>query len=167
MLELTVRDGEDEVVLQFEHSLLAVSKWESKYKKPFMSKAQKTPTELIDYFGDMILTPGVNPLLVYRLTPEQMDELAKYMNDSPTASSVPDDPQKSSGEQVTSELIYYWLSELKIPFAVETWHLARLMMLIQITNLKRQPPKKRPVADTMANWMKLNEERKKKFNTNG
>jgi hypothetical protein len=168
VLELKVHDGEADVTLRFEHSLLSLSKWEAKHKKAFITDKQKTHTELIDYFECMLLPPVLDTTLVLRLSPEQLDQLTEYMNDSQTASSVPvDKNKKGTGEIVTSELIYYWMVALTIPFEAETWHLNRLMMLVQIANFKQQPPKKRSVSETMSDWKKLNAERKAQYGTNG
>lgn len=167
MLELKLRDRDREVVLQFEHSLLSLSKWESKNKKPFMS-IQRQATDLIDYFQDMLLTPGIDPQVVYELSPAQLEELANYINDSQTASSVPNDAaSRPSNEQLTSELIYAWMVGLEIDFRAEAWHLNRLMMLIQIVNYKRQPPKKRKPAEVWSDWQQENERRKKFFKSKG
>ena len=167
MLELKVYDGEHEVVLEFEHSLLSVSKWESKHLKPFMSRYTKTSTEMIEYFECMLLTPGVNKNLIYALSPQQLDDLANYINAPQTASSVPSQDSRLAQETVTSELIYYWMVGMKINWEAQNWHLSRLMMLIEITNYKLQPEKKRPMRETMAKWREANERQKKLFNTSG
>jgi hypothetical protein len=168
VLELKVHDGERDVVLKFEHSLLSLSKWESKHKIPFMARRIKSNEELLDYFQDMLLTPE-DPRLIYMLDPGQLDALGSYINDPMTASSVPnEETRRFEAETITSELIYYWLVALEIPFTpTETWHVNRIVMLVQITSFKKQPPKKRPAGDVMARWRDLNEQRKKMFNTNG
>lgn len=168
MLELKVYDDDEEVVLQFEHSLLSLSKWESKHKKPFASTPTKTSLEMIDYYEDMLLSPAGRSHLVYSLTPEQLDTISDYINDPMTASSVPDEgSSRPSGETVTSELIYYWMSALKINWAAETWHLSRLMMLIRIANYKQQPEKKRNPSEMMRRWRDMNAKNKEMFNTDG
>lgn len=168
MLELKVTQNDKQVTLKFEHSLLSVSKWESKHKKAFLGPTAKTATEMVEYFEEMLVTPG-NKDLVYLLGPEQLEELTKYINESRTASSVPEIPSagRFNSEIVTSELIYYWMVGLKIPFDAEKWHLSRLMMLIRITNFKNEPAKKQNAAAKMAEWKRLNEERKAKLGTKG
>lgn len=170
MLELAVYQGEERIVLQFEHSLLALSKWESRTKKAFLSTPTKTSSEMIDYYQDMLLGDS-DPDLVYSLSPEQMDRLTEYINDPMTASSVPPAGPgvNAPNEIVTSELIYYQMTALRIPFVAETWHLTRLLMLIAITAYKSQPPdkNKRSKAETMADWRQINERRLKKYNTTG
>lgn len=169
MLELKANSGGQEVVLQFEHSLLSLSKWEEKHCKPW-SVSEKTAEELIDYFQDMLVTPGANPDLVYALSPENLSDLAKYINSSRTASSVPPSTSKKGGpkEIVTSELIYFWMSALKIPFhPAETWHLSRLMMLVQIADFKQQPPQKRAGVDAVADWREMNARNKAKLGSKG
>jgi hypothetical protein len=169
VLELKVIDGEREVVLQFEHSLLSLSKWEEKHKKPFLASKVKKHEEMIDYFQEMLLTPGESPNLVYRLAPEQLDRLTDYVNEERTASSVPDEGvPKGQPEIVTSELIYFWLVALEIPFhPVETWHLSRAMMLIKITGFKKQPPKKRNPKELLQDWAAINQRNKERFGTTG
>ncbi|HEU5091936.1 MAG TPA: hypothetical protein VFT30_04580 [Nitrospira sp.] len=169
MLELKVHDGEREVVLRFEHSLLSLSKWESKYKKPFMVVGQKSAREMLDYYECMLLPPEDDPDLLVLLDPEQMDQLTTYINEPQTASSVPDEGRKGGdGETITSELIYYWLSQMRIPFQpTETWHLSRIVMLVQITGWKQQPAKKRKPAEVYREWIAENERRKKLFKTRG
>jgi hypothetical protein len=169
VLELKVHDGEREVVLKFEHSLLSLSKWESKYKKAFLTNAQKTPGELVDYFQMMLVTPEEATDLVLSLDPGQMEELANYINEVRSASSVPDEGKKQTNQEiVTSELIYYWLSALRISFQpTETWHLSRIMMLVQIAGYKQQPEKKRRPREVWTDWIQENERRKKLFKTEG
>lgn len=166
MLELKVRDNENEVVLLFEHSLLSLSKWESKTRKPFLATPMKHSVDMIDYFQDMLLNE-IDPSIIYRLSPEQLDQLAQYVNATPTASTVPPVNKRTVPEIVTSELIYYWMTTLKINWSAETWHLNRLMMLIQIANYKAQPEKKKSKGEMLRSWEDMNERNKKLFNTEG
>lgn len=167
MLELKVTNQGKIVTCKFEHSLLSIAKWEAKHKKAFLGKLEKSPLEMIEYYEEMLVSPA-NRELVYMLDPEQLEEITSYINASMTASSVPETPTKSSvQETVTSELIYFWMVGLQIPFEAEKWHLSRLMMLIRITNFKNSPPEKQNKAQMMAKWREINERRKAEFKTKG
>jgi len=169
MLELQVENEGQIVTLQFEHSLRSLSKWESKYKIAFLASREKTPTQMVDYYQCMLLSPEVDPNLVYALEAEQLERLSEYINENQTASSVPQEETTSqyNAEVTTTELVYFWMTALKINWEAQDWHFSRLMMLIQITGYKQQPPKKRNPAKVMSDWRKENERRKKLFNTSG
>jgi len=169
VLELKVDDSDREVVLRFEHSLLSLSKWESKYKLAFLTTRQKTAREMVDYFECMLLPPEDDPNLVVLLGNEQQEELINYINTPQTASSVPDEGKSiPDGEIITSELIYYWLANLRIPFhPTETWHLSRTVMLVQIAGYKQQPPKKRKPSEVMRDWRAENARRLAMYKTRG
>lgn len=168
MLELVVETENESVKLQFEHSLRSLSKWESKIKKAFFGSKEKLPSEMIFYFQCMMLTPDADPDLVYALSPDQMDVITKYINEDLTASSVPQETKSQyNAEVTTSELVYYWMTGLKINWEAQDWHFSRLMMLIQITAYKQQPAKKRNPIETMSDWRKENERRKKMLGTSG
>jgi hypothetical protein len=167
VLEFKVHYDDGPVVLRFEHSLLSLSKWESRYKKPFLTDLVKTPTELFQYFQDMLLDDQ-DPDLINLLSPEKFDRLGMYINEQLTASVVPAAQQKYNSETITSELVYYWFTQLKIPFhPTETWHLSRALMLVQIAGYKSQPAKKRNPKDLMQDYMERNRRQRKLFETDG
>lgn len=123
---------------------------------------------MLDYYQCMLLTPDVDPNIVVMLEPSEMDQLNHYINDSQTASSVPKEKAKKfNPETTTSELIYFMMSQLKINWEAQDWHLSRLMILIEITGYKLQPAKKRPISETMDDWQAINEARQKKYGTTG
>lgn len=133
----------DDHVLELEHSLVSLSKWESKWCKPFLTKEPKTYEETIDYIRCMTLTPNVNPLIYMFLSDEHISQVNKYIEAPMTATTFNNQGKgRSSNEYITNELIYYWMVALTIPFECETWHLNRLLTLVQVCNLKNQPPKK-------------------------
>lgn len=170
MLELKVIDGSRQVVLQFEHSLRSISKWEQKNQKPFLSP-ERNALELIDYFKEMLLNEDESPEIVYLLEPEQLERLGKYINSPETASSMPPEESKQTGvkEQVTSELVYYWMTELGIPWEAQDWHYNRLTMLVRIANFKKQAAnqQQKPKRFSRDAWSKANAENRKRFNSNG
>lgn len=157
-----------EQTLQLEHSLVSLSKWESKWNKPFLSKDTKTEEEELDYIKCMTITQNVDPN-VYKFIPLNVrEEIKEYINAPMTATWFSEDKNtKSSSEQITSELIYYWMVAQNIPFECEKWHLNRLITLIKICNIKSQPPKKMGKKTIMSRNAALNAARRKQLNTKG
>ncbi|WP_407450008.1 hypothetical protein [Fibrobacter sp.] len=155
-------------LLQLEHSLVSLSVWESKWCKPFLTKDKKTPEEFLDYVKCMTLTPNVDPGLYDKLTPENVNEINKYIEAPMTATTISKHgPGGNSGEIVTSEVIYYWMVTLGIPSKYETWHLNRLMTLIQVCNIKNQPTKRMSQRDIASRYAALNAARRQRLNSRG
>ena len=154
--------------LKLEHSLVSLSKWESKWHKPFLSNQQKTVEETLDYIRCMNMTQNTDPMVYNALTDEDIKKITDYIDNPMTATTVPEIRNGRGGrEQVTSELIYYWMVALQIPFECEKWHLNRLLTLIKVCNFKNQPQKKMSKSEIYSRNRALNEARKKKFNTKG
>ena len=155
-------------VLQLEHSLVSISKWESKWNKVFLSKEDKTYEETIDYVKCMTITQNI-PDEAYRyLTKTNVDQIDEYISAPMTATWFA--KEKSSGinrEKVTSELIYYWMIALNIPFECQKWHLNRLLTLIRVCNIKNTPPKKMSKRSLIQRNAALNAARRKQYNTTG
>lgn len=157
-----------EVTLQLEHSLVSLSKWESKWCKSFFSRKEKTYEETIDYIKCMTITTNVDPEVYNRLTAANVAQINKYIESPMTATYFSEDKHsKSNRETVTSELIYYWMIALNIPFECQKWHLNRLLTLIRVCNIKNQPPKKMSKRDIMSRNHALNAARRKQYNTRG
>lgn len=157
-----------EQVLQLEHSLVSVSKWEAKWCKVFLSKKEKTYEETIDYIKCMTLTQNVNPDVYRCLTKENFEQINEYISAPMTATWFSDEKNApNSRDQITSELIYYWMIAFSIPFDCQKWHLNRLLTLIKICNIKNKDPKKMSKRDIMSRNAALNAARKKQLNTRG
>lgn len=157
-----------ETTLTLEHSLVSLSKWESRWKKPFLTKDEKTIAEIIDYVKCMTLTQNVDPVVYNFLTQENIDRVVAYIGDTMTATWFSEqETGKQSSQQVTSELIYYWMIALNIPFECQKWHLNRLFTLIRICNIKNQPPKKMSQTDIMRRYAKQNAACRKKLHSKG
>ena len=157
-----------EQTLQLEHSLVSLSKWESKWHKPFLGKDEKTFDETIDYIRCMTLTPNVDPNIYVVLTKENIKDIYDYISNPMTATTFYEDGPKSIiREIITSELVYYWMVTLNIPFECQKWHLNRLLTLIRVCNIKNQPPKKRSKREIMSRNAALNAARRKQLNSKG
>ena len=157
-----------EQTLQLEHSLVSLSKWESKWQKAFLSKKDKTFEETIDYIKCMTVTPNVNDLVYGLLTIEHIKQINDYISAPMTATYFREDPnEKKSREIVTAELIYWWMISLGIPFECQKWHLNRLLTLIKVCTIKNAPPKKRSKRDIMAQNAALNAARRKQLHSKG
>lgn len=154
--------------LQLEHSLVSLSKWESKWHKPFLSKEDKTYEETIDYVRCMTITQNVDPEVYYRLSNENIKAVNEYIEDSMTATTFSDDKNKKvSREIVTAEIIYYWMIAHNIPPEYQKWHLNRLLTLIKVCNIKNQPPQKMSKRDIYRSNRAINAARRKQHNTRG
>ncbi len=158
-----------EIVISLEHSLISISKWESKWHKPFLANKQPRGEELMDYIKCMTVTPNVKDEIYDRLTTADIDKILKYINDPMTATTITerDGVRHRSSEIITSELIYYWMVAMQIPFECEKWHINRLMMLIRICGIKNQPDKKMSKRNTMQQNAALNAARRQKLHSRG
>lgn len=180
MLEITIPRAEfydekkemfvvhEEETLQLEHSLYSVSKWESKWKKPFLdNKTNKTQEEVLDYIKCMSLNT-ISSIGYLCLTRRNVEEINNYMQDSMTATTITNHkPTKHNREVLTAELIYYYMTALNIPFECDRWHLNKLMMLIEVCSIKNQPPKKMGKKATMKSNAAINAQRRKALHSNG
>ena len=184
MLELTVTPKElfDEETerfvnlpganLEFEHSLVSLSKWESKYRKPFFSdkdEHKKTPYELLDYFYMMCLQK-VDPNIIHFMNSDEINIIGDYIREDQTATwfSSSETPKGPSRKTMTSELVYYWLVALSIPFEVDKWHFNRMLTLIEVVNRENNPDNNKHSKGSMISQRRrLNAERRAKFGHGG
>lgn len=158
----------EEHVLLLEHSLVSLSKWESAWHKPFLSNPDMTYDEFADYVRCMTITQNVKREVYKSLSQENIEQIKQYIDDPMTATTFSKDKNKgSSREVVTSELIYYWMITLGIPFECQKWHINRLLTLIKVCNIKNQPPKKMSTRDIMSRNAALNAARRKRLNSKG
>lgn len=159
---------EEPVTLCLEHSLVSISEWESKWNKAFISKKDKTREETIDYIKCMTLTRNVSPSVYERLSQENFDAIEKYISAPMSATYFAQEASgKNNNEVVTSELIYYWMIALQIPFKCERWHLNRLLALIRVCNAKNQPPKKRGARELASRYAAQNAANRRRFGSKG
>lgn len=179
MLELTIPATElwdertetfvevKEHTIRLEHSLVSLSKWESKWHKPFLSKEDKTVEESIDYIRCMTLTQNVDPIVYACLTADNINTVNAYIEDPMTATTIHERNSHRNNEIVTAEIIYYWMISFGIPMECQKWHLNKLLTLIRVCNIKNQPDKKMSAREVSASYRALNEARRKKYHTKG
>ena len=157
--------GTKEQTLQLEHSLVSLSKWEAKWRKPFLSKDIKTREETTDYIRCMTITQNVDPS-VYDFIPDRIiEQVNEYIAAPMTATWFNDKTGKGGGgrssEQTTSELIYYWMISFNIPFDCQKWHLNRLLTLVRVCEAKNQPSKRMSKRETANQYRAINAARRK------
>ena len=180
MLEITIPKGElwneskqefvqtKEQTLRLEHSLVSLSKWESKWKKAFLGKDEKTFEETIDYIKCMTVTQNVDPNVYMFLTNGNIKKINEYIDDPMTATTFSNNKQQGGNREIlTSEVIYYYMIALNIPFECQRWHLNRLITLIRVCSIKNQPSKKMSKGEIMKLNTSLNADRRKQLNTKG
>lgn len=153
--------------LRLEHSLVSVSKWEMKWKKPFLDKNTKLTTkQSLDYLRCMTLDQNVDPMVYYGVNSEIMEQVNEYIGSELTATWF-SNTERPSNEVVTSELIYYMMVAYNIPWEAQKWHLSRLLTLIRICNVKNAPPKKMSKNEILRRNRELNEQRRKRLHSKG
>lgn len=158
--------------ISLEHSLIAISKWESKYHIPFLEEEEKTPEQLRYYIECMTITPNVDPNIYKTMPTWQIEEIMEYIRDPMTATWFGDDGSKGGKrpkkEIITSELIYYWMVALQIPAEYEKWHINRLLTLIQVCNVKNASDNKKLSKNEISrNYDAINAARRAKLHTKG
>lgn len=157
-----------DVVLELEHSLVSLSKWESEFEKPFLDAEDKTPEEVLAYIKAMSLTSNVSMSVLNKLSSDNIEEINAYIEARMSAtwfSEMPGAPK--TREVITSELIYYWMTLFSIPFECENWHLNRLFTLIRICGIKQAKPKKMSRSEIAVRNRELNAQRRARLGTKG
>lgn len=157
--------------LLMEHSLVSISKWESKWHRPFIGSDDLTSEELKDYLRCMTITQNVNPNVYDYISEENILKVNDYISDPMTGTTFYDllqneSEKKKKKKKVSSEEIYSQMILLGIPFECQKWHINRLLTLIKVCNMDRSD-KKMSKAETMQAYHKLNAERRKKMNSKG
>ena len=156
-----------ETTLCIEHSLLSISKWESIWHIPFLQKKPKTTEQAISYIECMTINGPIDKNVYSALSNQNLHDVQMYIDDPMTATTFSDIGGKKSNEVITSELIYYWMIALNIPFECQKWHINRLLTLIRVCNIKNSPPKKMSKQSVLSRNRALNEARRKRLGTKG
>lgn len=158
--QVFVKTSED-VTLHLEHSLVSLSKWESRFEKPFLSDDPKTTEEVYGYLQAMNLEAEVPEEVFTRFTDENFKQLNEYIESKMTATwfRTTDQPRGYNSEAITSEIMYHWIVALNIDWQAQYWHLNRLVTLVKTINeknkaasdsKKNRPPTSAELADRRA-----------------
>ncbi len=153
--------------IQLEHSLVSLSKWESRWCKPFLNKDEKTTIETIDYIKCMTITQNLDDKVYDKITTSNIREIHEYIDSKMTATTITQEKGKPNREIITAEIIYHWMIALNIPFECQKWHLNRLLTLINVCNIKNAPPKKMGRKELVSRNASINAARKQALNTGG
>lgn len=154
--------------LQLEHSLVSVSKWESKHEKPFLGADSRTGEEVFSYIECMVIGEKPPGNFLKQLSEENFKQINAYIDAKMTATWFSDQPgAPRTSEVITNELIYYWMTAFNIEWEAQHWHLNRLFTLIRIANTKQSKPKKMSRAEIAQRNRELNAQRKAQLGTKG
>jgi hypothetical protein len=156
-----------EQILNLEHSLVSLSKWESKWCKPFLAKGEKSIEETIDYIKCMTITQNVDDKTYNYITNDIINQVTEYIEAPMTATTFSNDKKTINREVITAEIIYYWMVALNIPFECQKWHLNRLLTLINVCNIKNTPQKKMNKTELMRRNAELNATRRQSMHSGG
>lgn len=161
---ITVKGG----ILTLEHSLLSVSKWESKFCKPFIIDGKHSYQEMIEYIKCMTVRKTSSDIIYTMIDDVSYNRIMSYINAPMTATVIKDvAPAKGTGSFITNEVIYYYMTVLNIPFECEKWHLNRLLTLINVCSQKSAPPKKMSKDEVRNRYAELNAKRRAKLKSKG
>lgn len=159
----------NETTIRLEHSLVSISKWEAKWKTPFLGQEKKTREQIYDYIKFMTISQNVPDAVYSCMTQENFKAIGNYIEDSMTATWFSDMSNKgSSREIITSEKIYFWMTAYNIPFECQKWHLNRLLTLIKICSIENsKDSNKMSKTAIMRQNASLNRARRSKYKSKG
>lgn len=157
----------DGTTLTLEHSLVSISKWESKWHKHFLNNKDKTEEEIFDYLRCMTITQNVNPEIYKYIPIDEIEKVKTYIEDPMTATRIKHNDKSGRGKILTAEVIYFYMFSYNIPIDLEKWHLNRLLTLIDVFNEENKPKKKKSPQQTISEYAALNAARRARFNSAG
>lgn len=157
-------------VIEIEHSLISIHKWEQKWHVPYLSKLpQKTAEQNMDYIRCMLINPKRDISKLQYLNDAAINDIVDYITDPMSATTIIEDNTNgtTTSEAQTAEMLYYAMIQHNIPIEFQKWHLNSLITLIRLCNVKSNPPKPMSKEATMARYAEIrkqNEEKIKRMN---
>ena len=135
-----------------EHSLYAISKWESIWHDQFLKDRNVigeplSKEQLLSYLQCMSINgpdDGAFDLLVYRaFSAADMEKIRLYMEDPMTGTTFKEEVGRGAriGDVMSSEQIYYAMCKWQIPFECQHWHINRLLALLRVFGESENPKK--------------------------
>lgn len=137
------------LTVRMEHSLISIAKWESIWEKPYLPVPGRAEgvsgyEEELSYIECMIIgnVPANAPPAILQ---NHNQEIANYIEKKHSATTIyrRDGLRPGPKPVITAELVYYWMVKFRIPFECERWHFNRLLMLIDVCNIKESEGSKR------------------------
>lgn len=154
--------------IQLEHSLVSISKWESKWKTNYINNDKLTNEMSIDYVRCMTISQNVDPNVYNNLTRENIQTIMKYINDPMTATTFRKTDRPPQRGVITSEIVYYWMITLGIPVdPFQKWHFNRLLTLIRVIDEKNAPKRKMGKREAANQRRSLNAARRARTGSRG
>nr|DAS39837.1 MAG TPA: hypothetical protein [Caudoviricetes sp.] len=152
--------------LHLTHSLYSVSLWESVYKRSFLDSPPNTPEETMYYVECMSEEPLPGDFM-RRLDRNIQVKIAEYIADGASATHLLDPPARGGPkDSMTSELIYWYMSQFNIPYDCDKWNLNRLLTLIKLSAAK-QGGSNASASATAAQRAAMNKARRARYNSKG
>lgn len=152
--------------IRMEYSLAAISKWESIWEKPFLTKRELTQEENISFLKCMLIDPDDFKYFEY-LKPENIEAVLEYMNRPMTATVFNELTKSQKKEIITADDFYYKMFSYGIPLECENWHFRRLVTLLRIFNDNLKEPKKMSQKEIMAQNREVNRKRRAALKSKG
>lgn len=157
--------------IRLEHSLISISKWEEQTKRRFLSQISgpQTKDDWIKYMQCMSLDGPIDPLLLNCMTQEQFNRIVEYIKDNKTATTgLKKKKGNGKDKELSSELIYCYMAEYRLPWYSEKWHLSRLLTMIQAADdLHDTGSSKMNTKEVMNHYARLNEMNRRRFHSKG
>ena len=163
-------DKEFELIL--EHSLVSISKWESKWHKPYPyinENMVMTPEQSSSYIKCMTINKDVPDYVFNCINAQNISDINEYINNPMTATTVKIKNKINNKKQVlTSELLYYYMFKLGIPKDCEKWHINRLIKLMEVYGANDSSgDNKMSRSELIARNKAINARNRAKFHTKG